>query len=100
MTKYILLMLSLVLMSIGMAFGVDEVAVPGQALADKILEFISSGTGAMVLAAIVEFALRFVKSEKPLGILHAIGGILKVFGNLAYKLGEFLDKILPQKTKK
>lgn len=100
MTKYLMLILSLVIMSIGMAFGVEVEPLPGQGIADKILEFISSGTGAVVIAAVVEFGLRFVKSEKALSLIYLASGMLKMVGNLFSKVGEFLDKVLPQRLKK
>jgi hypothetical protein len=100
MTKYLMLIVSLLILSISMAFGVEPMAVPGQSIADAISSFLSSPTGMVVVGAIVEFALRFVKSSKPLGVLHLVGGLLKVFGALAVKLGEFLDKVLPQNVAK
>jgi len=81
------------------AFGVDVESVPGQSIVDSILSFISSGSGAMIIAAVLEFVLRFVKSDKPMSIMYVIAGAFKLFGNLLSKLGEFLDKVLPQKVK-
>lgn len=99
MSNYFLLILSMLFISISMAFGVEVEPVPGQSIVDAIMGFLSSPTGVIVGGVVVEFALRFIKSEKPLGVIHAIGGMLKLFGNLALKIGEFLDKVLPQKLK-
>lgn len=93
----ILVVLSFCLMSMG--FAAEEVALPGQGIADKILGFLNSGTGVMIIAAVVEFGLRFIKSEKALSLIYVCSGMFKMVGNLLTKLGEFSDKILPQKIK-
>lgn len=98
MTKFITLIVSLLFTFAAFAQEVVE-ALPGEGLVAKILEFINSGSGAMVIAVVLEFALRFIKSEKPLSILYVVAGMLKMVGNLFAKLGDFMDKVLPQKIK-
>lgn len=67
---------------------------------NKALDFLASAEGASVtIALVVEFVLRFVKSEKPLSVLYLVASSLKGLGNLFEAAGHFLDKILPQKLK-
>lgn len=100
MNKYILIVLSLCLAMVsGFAFAQD--AIPGQAIADQILAFLDgiSGPTYVIIGGAVEFILRLFKSQKPLSILYVIAGGFKMVGNLLAKVGNFLDKVLPQKTK-
>jgi uncharacterized membrane protein (UPF0136 family) len=68
---------------------------------NHVLDFLSTINPVVLttLAIVVEFALRFVKSAKPLSIIYMIGGALKTIGAICTKLGEISDKVLPQKTK-
>jgi hypothetical protein len=49
------------------------------------------------IGAILEFGLRMVKSDKPLSILHLIGGFARKIGELLVKIADFSDKVLPQR---
>jgi hypothetical protein len=65
---------------------------------NSILSYLSGAEGMVAtLAIVVEFVLRLVPSEKPRSIAYAVGGFVKVIGAVFTKLGELLDKILPQK---
>lgn len=97
--KTVFLILSVLIATMALAFGVEVEPLPGQSIADKVIEFLSSGTGAIVVGAIVEFALRFSKSAKPLSIMYLVAGMFKMVGSVFVKLGEFLDKVLPQRLK-
>ena len=69
---------------------------------NHLIEVISKfmdGTVFVGLAMLVEMFLRMVKTEKPVGIVHAISGFLKGVAMLFGKIAEMLDKILPQKLK-
>lgn len=69
---------------------------------NKILEAISSfGAGPLVatIAIAVEFVLRLIKSEKPRSILYLIADGTKAVGGIISKLGEIMDKVLPQRLK-
>lgn len=66
---------------------------------DKILEFLNSGIGqAGVIAMVLEFAFRLIKTPVPLSIAHLVAKTLKKVAEIAGKLAEFLDKVLPQKV--
>ena len=66
----------------------------------KLVEFFGhAGAQAGVLAVVVEFLLRMVKSDKPLSIAYAVARLFRGVGLVATKAAEFLDRILPQKLK-
>lgn len=66
----------------------------------KIFEALSSIEGSAVTIALVfEFVFRMFPSKKPLSFLYALAYILKKSGEISIKVGELLDKILPQKLK-
>lgn len=56
---------------------------------------VASGT----IAIIVEFALRMIKSSKPLSLLYVVVDSLSAVAKLLDKAAQFLDKILPQRLK-
>jgi len=67
---------------------------------DKILAFLSSAEGAsLTIAVVVEFILRMIKSEKPLSILYLISSVAKKSGEILVKIGNLMDKVLPQRLK-
>lgn len=67
---------------------------------DKILAFLSSAEGAsLTIAVVVEFILRMIKSEKPLSILYLIANVTKKSGEILVKIGNLMDKVLPQRLK-
>jgi hypothetical protein len=60
----------------------------------------------VLLAGVVEFGLRFIKSEKALGIIHGISGLLLkvaqavgLLASLVGKVAELSDKLLGQRLK-
>jgi hypothetical protein len=66
----------------------------------KALAFISSIEGsALSIALVLEFAFRLIPSQKPLSILYVAASALKKIGELCIKVGQLLDKVLPQKLK-
>lgn len=96
MTKHLLLILSLILMSIGMAFG-QEVPENVQSIGDKILAFLASAEGASVAIALgLEFVLRLFPSKKPLGILRMVIVVGRYVCSIVLQVLEFLDNVLPQ----
>lgn len=72
---------------------------------DQILAIIGSAEAqAAVIALVVEFVLRVVKTKKPLSILWIGVGFVKVGASAAAKAAQILekvaglaDKVLPQK---
>lgn len=81
------------------AFGMDTESLPGKEAIDKFLEVITSGTTIMIVAAVAEFGLRFIKSEKAMSLIYIASGMFSMIGNLFTKIGKFLDKVLPQRIK-
>ena len=72
---------------------------PGQDILDKISAFIMSAGGATAtIAVVLEFALRMVKSKKPLSILYMIAGLMTAVGTILVKAGALLDRVLPQRV--
>jgi len=65
----------------------------------KALEVISNPQVVMVVAVIVEFALRLVKSDKPKSILIMIADGSKLIGNALVSVSGFLDKVIGQRLK-
>ena len=77
---------------------------------DSVIAFLSKlvafDVNPMILggvAIVLELVLRLVKSEKPLGIIHSISGILKKVSQLVSlvasavaKMADLTDKVLPQ----
>lgn len=63
------------------------------------VEVIPTGGMVAIIASAVEFILRMIKSEKPLSIAYLIADGFHAVGKLLDKVGEFLDKVLPQRTK-
>lgn len=67
---------------------------------EKVLEFLASAQGASVtIAIILDFAFRLIPSEKPRSLIYMVAHYSKKLGDLLVKIGNFLDKILPQKIK-
>lgn len=69
-------------------------------LITKALELLSSAEGASVTIAIVlEVVFRMLPSEKPIGVILMVSGIIKGVGNVLIKLSSLVDKVIPQKIK-
>lgn len=70
---------------------------------DSILLFIHnlmlSPVTLATVAAILEFLLHRIPSDKPLGMLHMIAMGFSKIGELLSSLGALLDKLLPQNLK-
>jgi len=67
-------------------------------LLDKVLAQLELSAGTIsLIAVVVEFALRLVKSEKPLSILHLVARVMMKLGAVVAKVGDMLDKVLPQR---
>lgn len=68
-------------------------------LLDKIMNILLSIEGASATLAIVaEFVFRkVIKSKKPLSLFYAAEKLLVKLAAVMKKLGDLLDKILPQK---
>lgn len=73
----------------------------------QAVEFVSVNLMASVgiIATVLEFGLRLVKSEKPLSILYAVKGGIEVAVAIVVKVADllkaviaFLDKVLPQRV--
>lgn len=52
------------------------------------------------VAVVLELVLRFIPSQKPLGILHMLGGAFNLIGAMFMKVGAIFDKVLPQNIAK
>lgn len=64
----------------------------------KIMEVLGSVEAQVGFIAIaIELILRLTKSQKPLSLLYAVAAVVKGLGGALVKLGEILDKVLPQK---
>lgn len=67
---------------------------------NSVMEFLVGHEGMVAtLAVVVEFVLRLVPSEKPKSIVYLVAGAIKSVGAILSKIGEMLDKILPQNVK-
>lgn len=66
---------------------------------NKLLEALANPTVIMVVSAVVEFSLRYVKSEKPMSIIRAAVGVLKLAAKALNALADFADKVLGQRLK-
>lgn len=66
---------------------------------EKVIGWIPGGewSGAFVVAGMIDFVLRMIPSEKPIGVMHLISGIVMASGKLLMKLAALMDKVLPQK---
>ncbi len=66
---------------------------------DLAMAFLNSLSGPVMvgIAAVIEMGLRLIKSPKPLSILHLFGDGAHKIGALLVKIGDVLDKILPQR---
>lgn len=51
------------------------------------------------VAVVVEFALRMFPSQKPLSIAYMVEDGCKLVGQVFGKLGDLLEKVLPQRLK-
>lgn len=67
---------------------------------DQALVILSKGEAqALIIAGILDFILRLIPSQKPLGVMYLIADGAKKVGEILVKLGGLLDKILPQRLK-
>jgi hypothetical protein len=67
-------------------------------LFNQIMGYLNSAMGlSATIAMVLEFVLRLIPTQKPASILYMVAGGAKMLGTLFGKLGEFLDKVLPQK---
>lgn len=67
---------------------------------NSIMAFLVGHEGMVAtLAVVVEFVLRLVPSEKPKSIIYLVAGAIKSVGAILVKIGEMLDRVLPQKLK-
>lgn len=68
---------------------------------DQILKFVSENLTAssFIVAGIIDFVLRMVKSDKPLSLAYVIADGAKKLGAIFSKIGEYMDKVLPQRLK-
>lgn len=67
---------------------------------DQVLAFIEQNLfgSSVAIGIVTEFCLRMFPSEKPLSIAYGVAAACKMAGMIFTKFGEFLDKVLPQKT--
>lgn len=66
---------------------------------EKISNGIPVGAAAVPIGLVLDLVLRLIPSEKPRGVLHLVGDLVKGLGKLFSKLGEASDQMLPQKLK-
>jgi hypothetical protein len=69
------------------------------ALLDQVLKALGSAEAqALYIGGALDLILRrFIKSQKPLGVLHAAAAFVKKLADVLAKLAAFSDKVLPQK---
>jgi DNA-binding HxlR family transcriptional regulator len=69
---------------------------------DQILNFINHNmmTATGMITVSIEFALRMVKSNKPLSIIYIVADGIKKVGAICNAIGVLLDKVLPQRLNK
>lgn len=60
--------------------------------------FTSTQVYIMAITAL-EFIMRFVKTDKPQSVLHAVAMFLSKMGDVMKKVADILDKLLPQRLK-
>jgi len=78
-------------------FGADPDKLP---MLDKILSWIPSDLQTVgIVAAVMEFLMRMIPSQKPLSIMHVVAAVVKQLGAILNGVGALLDKVLPQKIK-
>jgi uncharacterized membrane protein (UPF0136 family) len=65
----------------------------------KIMEIITNPQVIMVVAVVAEFAMRLVKTEKPMSVIRMVANAMKGVGKVLIAVSEFADKVLPQKLK-
>lgn len=69
---------------------------------NKVVESLNHIMNAQVLLSVavgIEFALRMLKTEKPLSIAYLVADSFKKCGEILTKVGQLLDKVLPQRIK-
>jgi len=67
---------------------------------DQIMEFVKSlgeGSMIMIIAGVVEFVFRMIKTPEPLSIAWLISKALKKIGELCGMVAALMDKVLPQR---
>lgn len=71
-----------------------------EAIFEQVFKFLSTIEGSsLTIAVVLEFAFRMIPSQKPLSILYVVAAGLKKCGELFIKVGQIMDKVLPQKIK-
>ncbi len=65
----------------------------------KLIEILSNPQAALIVGIVVEFTLRFSKTEKPKSIIRMIASIARMSGVALIAIADFSDKVLPQRTK-
>lgn len=72
-----------------------------EAVLDQVLKVLGAVDGQVlaVLVVVVEFGLRLLKTDKPVGIIRAISGILRKVAQVLVFVADLSDKVLPQRLK-
>lgn len=65
----------------------------------KIMEFIANPQVLLIAGVVVEFALRFAKTEKPMSIIRGVAVAMRSIGKVLIAVADFSDKILPNRLK-
>lgn len=66
---------------------------------NKLPEVLSNPTLIMVVAALVEFGMRYVKTEKPLSVIKIVVVAVKGVATALNAVSDFADKVLGQRLK-
>lgn len=67
---------------------------------DKIMQIAQSLQGQVMIGAVIaEMIFRLIKTDKPLSIAHLVASSLHKVAEVCKMVADFLDKILPQRTK-
>lgn len=68
-------------------------------LLDSLLKLMDSAEAkTLLIAGVVDFIFRLIKTPKPLSILHVVANVLHKVGSFAEKLASLMDKVLPQRV--
>ena len=87
--------------------GMPVLALAQETAKDPIVEKVSQivdkipteGVVIVVLTGVLDFVFRMIKTEKPKSIVYLIADMFKLIGKGLAKIGELMDKVLPQRLK-
>lgn len=66
---------------------------------EQFLSLLSNPALLAVVTMALDALMRMVPTEKPWSIAHVVAATIRTVGHVATGVADFLDKVLPQKTK-